>query len=147
VPAGGEQSGEPAETSAASDETDVADAANLEYARRATDMALRHLKDDRHSADLRERLGWTKEEMDAFVRRWEQMRREASRNGPQGEQARRRLSDQLRGLGLQPGAERVQASQMRKDELRQIRQGGSEVPIPAEYLEQYRAFLKSAPPK
>jgi hypothetical protein len=108
-------------------------------------MALEHLKDQQQITDLRERLGWTQDELQAFVRRWERMQREAQQTGALGEQARRRLNDQLRGLGLQPGAERVRASREVKDPLRNLRQGGSEVPIPAEYREQYRAFLKSSP--
>jgi hypothetical protein len=144
TPGGGQSSGTSADETAGGDEANAADEANLEYTRRATDLALRHLKDDRHRADLQERLGWSPEEVEAFLRRWEQMQREARQSGPQGEQARRRLSDQLRGLGLQPQAERVRGSQTRKDDLRSLRQS-SNVPIPAEYLEQYRAFLKSVP--
>ncbi len=124
---------------------DSADEANFDYTRRATDMALEYLKDQQQETDLRERLGWTQDEMQAFLRRWEQLRRESRQNGERGERAQRRLQDQLRGLGLQPPAERVRGSQVTKDPLRNLRQGGSEVPIPAEYLEQYRAFLKSVP--
>jgi hypothetical protein len=146
APAGGQQDGVAVDEPVASDEEDAADKANLEYARQATDLALRHLKDDKQGTEIRDRLGWTKEETEAFVRRWEQMRRDARQSGARGEQARRRLSDQLRGLGLTPEAERVRGSQDRKDPQGHLRQGGSEVPIPAEYLEQYRAFLKTARP-
>ena len=87
----------------------------------------------------------TEEEMEAFVQRWEKMRRDARQTGRAGDEARRRLTDQLQGLGLRPGASRVRSNRLTKDPLRQLQQGGSETPIPAEYLEQYRAFLKSVP--
>ena len=42
-----------------------ADAANLDYARKATEMVINHLKDEEHNPDpeLLKKLGWSKEDL------------------------------------------------------------------------------------
>lgn len=122
-----------------------AEQANMEYAKQATDMALEYLKDHGQDQELLEKLGWSADEMNAFVKRWQQMQQNARQGGVEGQAARRDLADQLRGLGLRPGTERLRQNRVPTDRLRNLRQSGSDTAIPTEYLEQYRAFLKSVP--
>ena len=83
--------------------------------------------------------------MDAFVRRWQDMRAKASGANREAESAQRELDDQLRGLGLQPPDARVQRHQTQKDSLRRFRQASGNQTVPPEYRDQYRAFLRSVP--
>ena len=118
---------------------------NLEYSKKATDLALEYLKDHQDDAELLDELGWTRDEMNAFVRRWQDMRAKAQGLGREADSARKELDDQLRGLGLQPPNPRVQRQQTPKDSLRSLRQTSGNQNIPAEYRDQYRAFLRSVP--
>jgi hypothetical protein len=126
-------------------EREAEDEANLEYAKEATDLALEYLKNQSEDEGLLERLGWTSEEAESFVKRWERMRREARQQNAAGQRARQQLQDQLKGLGLRPQEGRLRSQQVQRDQLRDLRQSGGEATIPTEYLDQYRAFLKSAP--
>ena len=58
-----------------------ADEANLDYARQATDLVLERLKDQQQDPDpeLLKSLGWTKEELQQFIARWEELKRAARR--------------------------------------------------------------------
>src|SRR5262249_40590779 len=79
-PQGGQPGSAPADQAWRATE-DEADEANLDYARKATDLALEHLKKelrkDQPDPELLKRLGWTRGELESFVNRWEQMRRQA----------------------------------------------------------------------
>jgi hypothetical protein len=80
------------------------DEANLDYARRQTELALEHLRDQlaKEKPRLLDRLGWTKEEARRFLDKWEAMKRMAAEPGPQGDTARKEFNDAIRGLGLRP---------------------------------------------
>ena len=81
-----------------------ADEANLDYARRQTELALEHLRDQlaKEKPRLLDRLGWTKEEARRFLDKWEAMSCLAAEPGPQGDTARKEFNDAIRGLGLRP---------------------------------------------
>jgi hypothetical protein len=119
------------------------DAANLEYARKATDMVLEHLKDQQNEPDpeLLDSLGWTKEELQAFVERWETMKRNARE---QGGSAADELQDALRSLGLRPTGPGRRATEVDNDQLRDLRDGGSRTPPPGDIAEQFKAYRKGA---
>jgi hypothetical protein len=123
----------------------TAEEANLEYANKATAMALEYLKDKPQDAELLDRLGWTPAEMKAFVDRWQRMRSATGAEKDRGGQAAERLNDQLRGLGLRPPNARVRSDRQPKDAGAPLRQGGAASVLPSEYQEQFRAFLKSVP--
>ena len=78
--------------------------ANLEYTEKVTDLVLENLKDqlekDQVDRKLLDKLGWTREDMERFVRRWEQMKRGARQANPRQRDAREELNDALRSLGL-----------------------------------------------
>ena len=120
------------------------DEANLEYARKATDLVLERLEDqlesDRLDSKLLDQLGWTKEEMQRFVRRWRAMQKEARSTDEKGQKARRDLDDALRSLGLR--SDRVERrSGRRADEVRNLRDAYRGRP-PAEIEEQMKAYIR-----
>ncbi len=123
------------------------DKINLDYARRATDMALEMLEDQKDKPDekMLDRLGWTKDDLAKFLRRWRSLKSEARQDTPAGNTARQRLDDQLRGLGLRSDAavER-RAGRLKNDDFRELSNEGYRSQPPASYLEQYEAFKRAA---
>ncbi|MEX2113669.1 MAG: hypothetical protein WD845_10815 [Pirellulales bacterium] len=124
---------------------EAADEANLDYARKATDLALSHLKDelakDQPDADLLKDLGWTRDDLQKFVSRWEQMRRDAQSPGVKGETARRELDETLQSLGLRPRATSLRANDARDDSVKGMRESRRSSP-PPEYAEQVKAYTQ-----
>ena len=121
----------------------MADEANLEFAREASDLALSHLKDelakDQPDANLLKDLGWSRDDLQKFVSRWEQMQREAKTPGTKGETARRELDDTLKSLGLRPRATSLKEDSARDDDVRGLRESRKSSP-PPEYAEQVKAY-------
>ena len=151
--AGGMSSGNPDGGGIASDSMSMpsnsqreiaeADAANLEHARKATDLVLESLKDQQDEPDpeLLKSLGWTKEELQAFIARWESMKRNARE---QGGDAETELEDALRSLGLRRTGPGRRASNADNDQYRGMQDGGSRRRPPPEILEQFKAYRKGA---
>ncbi len=125
-----------------SDQQDGAgDDPNLEYTRKATDLALDYLKDRQGDRELLERLGWTPEEVQGFLRRWQQMRQNAQQQGTRGRQSMSDLEDRLKGLGLRPPGARTRRVAPQDGVLQSSDSSRSDPP--AEYRDQFRAFQKS----
>jgi hypothetical protein len=63
------------------------DPQDLSSVRQATDLALNHLRDSIRSTDdeMLKELGWTREQAEAFLQRWEAMQK-AAENGNQRQQ-------------------------------------------------------------
>lgn len=118
-----------------------AEAANLEYSRKATEMMLEQLKhqQDQPDEELLDRLGWTSDEFKQFVNRWQSMR-DAAETG-ESPAAKQELDQALRSLGLSRGEDRV-----RQIESNRQSSGGSgdtqRSQPPSSFIEQYRAYLK-----
>jgi hypothetical protein len=119
------------------------DEANLEYADKVTDLVLERLKDqlDKGRADreLLRKLGWSQEELAKFVRRWEQLKREAKGADERAPKARRELDAALRSLGLRPAGARAAASKQSGDDQRGLRGSRRSLP-PAEFQDAFRAY-------
>lgn len=117
------------------------DAANLDYARKQTDMVLDKLADqlNKKKVDdgLLKDLGWTEADLKRFVDRWQQRKAAAEQNDEKGETAKRELDDALRSLGLRPGELQQNAAQ--KDTLRDLREG-YRGPVPNAYKERLKAY-------
>jgi len=124
---------------------DHADDANLDYTRQATDLALGHLKDQladgRDDSELLKQLGWTREEADAFVQRWETMRGQAQTSGPKGDAARRELDETLRSLGLRPRGSAIRAGGKADDRAAGLQESRRTTP-PPEYSEAFKAYTQ-----
>lgn len=113
---------------------------NLEYARKATDMVLEYLKDQESSPDeeLLKKLGWTKEDLQDFVRRWSELKRTAREDA----RAKQELDDALRSLGLRPAARDPRRTEVRQDSRRAARNLGGQSQPPPAYSEQFDAYRK-----
>jgi hypothetical protein len=113
---------------------------NLEYARRATDLALEYLRDQQGSPDpdLLKQLGWTEEDLRQFLARWDEMQREAVRD----DRGQRELDEALRSLGLRPSQRDARRVRIRNDQFQGLREMGTQSSPPPKYLEQYNAYKK-----
>ena len=96
---------------------------NLEYARKATDLVLDYLRDQQRQPDpdLLKKLGWTPDDLQQFLRRWEDLRRTA-REDPA---SRRELEESLKSLGIRPAQEKTRAAAARNDATRGMRETGA----------------------
>jgi hypothetical protein len=76
-----------------------ADEANLEFTKKATDLALEYLEGQQEDPDpeLLERLNWTEQELREFVQRWKDLKARAESGN---EADKRQLEQELRSLGL-----------------------------------------------
>lgn len=118
-----------------------ADEANLDYARKQTDLVLERLSEllKRKDVDqeMLDRLGWTEDELRQFIERWERLKAAARGDDPAADTARRELDDSLRSLGLRRGP--LGQNKWKADELRDLREG-YRGPVPLEYQERLRAY-------
>jgi hypothetical protein len=103
-------------------------------------MALEHLRDQLKSGNPRllEKLHWTQQDAEEFLRRWEQLKRQAREEGPNG-QAQKRLDEALKDLGLRPGGTAISGGHAKSDKLSGLRESRN-IPPPPEWAEEYRAF-------
>ena len=101
----------------------AADEANLDYARKQTELALEHLEDQlaKDKPDLLERLGWTRQQAQHFIDRWQQLRQAADEKSPRGEAAKKQLDDALKSLGLRPGTTYLKHGGTKTDQLQDLR--------------------------
>ncbi len=136
----GSQPGHQNNGPAGNEDQQSVDDANLEYASKATDLALEYLRDQLQRDDpdqaLLDRLQWTREDMERFVSYWEKFKR-----GGQREEASDELRDALQGLGLRPKGTRINSGDSASDQFRQLRESRRTSP-PPEYAEQFRRFTE-----
>ncbi len=140
-PAGGQpQQGEP---QTAPSKPPAGEDPNLDYARKATDLALEHLKDqvakEKPDQELLDKLKWTPEDLRKFVDHWERMKRQAAQPGAAGTEARKKLDDNLRGLGLMPKGTQLDRNTSLDDTQRNLR-SSRRLPAPPEIAEQVKAY-------
>ncbi len=123
------------------------DDANLEYSRKATDLALAYLKDqlakEKPDKKLLEELKWSREDAARFVAKWEKMKRDAQTAGPQGDAAKKQLDEALGNLGLRPQGTALRGGDKSETRTPAVRDARRSEP-PPEYRQQYRAFTKGA---
>jgi hypothetical protein len=122
------------------------DKANQEYAKRATDLALDHLrnqlKDDRPDEELLDRLGWSKDDLKKLLARWERLQREAKQPGPAGTKGKENLQERINSLGwTRPGQATRKSSTNAGDAARGLRESAHSAP-PQEYMEAFEAFKR-----
>ena len=118
------------------------DAANLEYAREATDLALEYLEDQKHNPDpkLLEELGWSQDDLQKFINQWQQMKQEAV----EGERGREEFDEALRSLGLRRGGDQMRQSSGADDRARGLSDDGGRTSPPPSFLEQFNAYKRGA---
>ena len=117
------------------------DAPNLEFADKATDMALRYLKDQQDNPDraLLDELGWSEDELRRFVERWDQLKQRSGQDAA----ARQELEERLDSLGLQPPQKRTRRGSAQRDPRGGLTDSANRSSPPPEYLDQVRAYQES----
>ena len=115
------------------------DEANLKYAQQATDLVIDHLKDQEHNPDpaLLKQLGWTKDDLSAFLRRWENLKQ-----GGETPDTKRPLEESLRSLGLKAPQDNKRAGGAVTDKVRDLQDAGGRTAPPSRYRDQFDAFRK-----
>ncbi|HAY80428.1 MAG TPA: hypothetical protein DCY79_11525 [Planctomycetaceae bacterium] len=134
--AGNEDDGQSADNGEVPD----GDPANLDYAKKATDMVLDRLEDQKENPDpeLLKKLGWSKDELNAFLDRWKKLK-QASQQDAKGE---RELNESLRSLGLRPPGSRASTRNSQTDNVRGLRDTGTRHRPPPAVLERFNAYKK-----
>lgn len=145
-PLGGGQSGSDASSPPTADQAEPGgDQANLDYARKQTDLVLDRLSDqlDKKKVDsqLLDKLGWNKDELQRFVARWKNLKSKAAGSGDEQAAAQQELNAALRSLGLRKDRRLGYRSSQIKDDLRNLRDA-NRTRTPAEYVEQMRRYVK-----
>jgi len=144
VPASGGRTGqEPLGSTPPEPGTHQPEDPNLQYARKATELALEYLEEQLAEDDpdpkLLDRLGWSKEDLKRFYQQWDRMRREADGRTPGGEAAREEFQKALDSLGLRPRGTELRGGQTQVDRVGNLKEGLRFTP-PPEWAEAYRAF-------
>jgi hypothetical protein len=119
------------------------DPANLEYAKKATDLVLDYLDQTREAPDpkLLEDLQWTKEDLERFAERWQKLRELAAQPG--SPQASDEFEESLQSLGLRTKEATSAITRESGDSLRRIRDSGNRQPPPAAHRDAFDAFRRS----
>ncbi|MGD0384161.1 MAG: hypothetical protein ABSA77_11610, partial [Thermoguttaceae bacterium] len=140
---GGQQGPSPDAAAESESRPSAADAVNLDYARKQTILALEHLEDQlaKDRPELLERLGWTREQAQRFIDRWQQLSDAADEKGPRGEAAKKQLDDALKSLGLRPGTTVIKHGGAKTDQIQDLRDSGRFKP-PLEWAEQFREYTR-----
>ncbi|MCH2177163.1 MAG: hypothetical protein MK106_00005, partial [Mariniblastus sp.] len=117
------------------------DEVDLEHARRATDMVLKRLREQQFDPDpeLLKKMNWTKKDLAKFLQRWEKMKQKADEGSPA---AKQNYQNALRSLGLTPGGQ-TRDLKVEKDKMFGLREDGAVNRPPAEFMDDFNAFLKS----
>jgi len=125
----------------------LADPANLEYAKKATDLALDALRRQREQPDpeLLKKLHWSEQDLRKFLDRWESAREQAMSDPEQ----QKKFEKELQALGLVPRRGDARQVDRRLDQLRGMRESGVRMPAPENLrrqFDQYRRSLSNPPP-
>lgn len=125
---------------------DTTKQANLEFAKKATDLALRRLegqlKRGQIDKKLQEELGWNEEQIRRFVERMRhQSQGKEDPNSPESRASRLQFEETLRSLDLRSAGQRRIGSKAPKTHSSEI-EGRRSVPS-AEYRDLYEAFTRS----
>ena len=112
---------------------------DLSHARNAADLAVEHLQDSVAAGenDVLDALGWTADQAQAFIDRWQAMRRLADSDDPR---QRGEFERAVRSLGLRPGG--VRSSRDVPSDVQGGQAEGRRSRPPSEYREQVRAYLQ-----
>ncbi|HIN53045.1 MAG TPA: hypothetical protein EYM79_01930 [Planctomycetes bacterium] len=113
--------------------------ADLQYTRKATDLALQYLKDKQHDPDqqLLDDLGITAEQMREMITRYEKLNRDKT---PQGQQT---LDESLRALGLRSSKNQTPRTvNVQSENVTGVRNTGVVSGLPADLRQKFRSFRK-----
>ena len=139
-PAPGQSGGAPPQEALGGEE------ANAEYARKQTDLVIDSLRDqladNNVDPELLKKLGWSREDVEKFVRRWEALRKAAGEDGPEGDKARQQYERVISDLNLKRRGVSIRQT-AKPDQVNRLRESRGTKP-PAEYADQFRAYTEGA---
>lgn len=117
------------------------EAANLDYARQATDLVLERLEDQDTQAEqeLLDKLGWTQAELQEFLERWKKLRRTAATGDASGQHE---LTENLRSLGLRRSGLRVRQGELSDDDMQGLQESSDLSRPPAELFDRFNSYKK-----
>jgi len=99
-------------------------------------LILEDLKNNSDNQELLDEMNWTKEDLNKFVDRWEEMKKKAE----SGDAAdRKRFEQHLKALGLRPPSSRARAKG-KKDGKEGYREDSAVDKIMPDLLPEFRAF-------
>lgn len=116
------------------------DKLNLDHAKRATDMILKKLNDQKYDPDpkLLEAMNWTKEDLEKFLSRWQEMKAAAENGDPRGQ---RRYEQMLRSLDFRANSAKRVVRQS-KENIEGLHQDSAVIQPPPEFAPDFNATLR-----
>ncbi|PHQ32517.1 midas domain-containing protein [Rhodopirellula bahusiensis] len=121
-----------------------ADPADMEYTKRATDMVLDYLDENRQDPDqnLLDRLKWTPEDLQRFRERWQNVK-PIDQPGAAPNLDRSDVEEALRSLGMRaPKTMRSQSAPGEQDGQRGLQDSGNRRQAPAAVRDAFEAFRR-----
>jgi hypothetical protein len=131
----------PGDNSQGTTANEGADAANLDYAKEATNLALEYLErqKDQPDPELLKEMNWTKEDLNRFLERWKKTLESVDKQG-----SNRELAEQdLRSLGLRPPKSKATGVRGDEDQFRNLQDGGPRVTPPKSLKSQFESVKKA----
>ncbi len=113
---------------------------NLEHSKKATDLILNKLNDQKYEPDpkLLEEMNWTQKDLNQFLGRWQEMKRQAESGDLK---AKSKYERALKSLGLRPDGNRRQVGQ-NQDEIKGLSQDNAVIQPPPELAPDFNATLR-----
>ncbi|MCG8583882.1 MAG: hypothetical protein MI757_04130 [Pirellulales bacterium] len=128
-----------------SEDKAVPDKQRRDYARKRTELALEHIEKElaKSKSDLFDKdNGLTREQGKAWAERMRKLLKEAKNSGNRGK-AQEKLDQTLDNLGIRPQRSTVGRGTTARDRFRDVHRG-VDIPPPAEFADQVRAYKKGA---
>jgi hypothetical protein len=113
---------------------------NLEHARQATDLILKKLNEQKYEPDpkLLEQMNWSQEDLNNFLKRWEEMKKAADQGDPR---AQRRYEQSLRSLNFRSPAE-LRRLRQSEQEIKGLSQDSTVIQPPPQFAPDFQATLR-----
>ena len=118
--------------------------ADMEYAKKATDMVLDYLKQTRDAPDqeLMDKLNWTEDDLRRFSDRWQRARELQQANDANADPVAD-WEETLKSLGLRNPETKTRDSREAADSLRSLRDSGNRKPPPPAHRDAFDAFRRA----
>lgn len=131
----------PGDNSQGVNTNDGAAAANLDYAKEATNLALDYLErqKDQPDPELLKEMNWSKDDLNRFLDRWKKTMDNLDKNKGEREMA----EQDLRSLGLRPSKNKAGAVAGSEDQLRNLQDAGPRVAPPKSLKSQFESVKKA----
>ena len=127
-------------TNQATNEQLAEEKANLDHAKKATDLVLNKLEDQLQNPDpdLLDKMNWTEQDLREFLDRWKRMKHSAQTGDPT---AQKQYEEAIKSLGLRPD-NRSRISKNRDVDASGLNQDSSVIEPPADLAPDFNEFLR-----